>query len=66
MMSAAQAGKKLLGAIKTGQEVLAQVQQAKNTAMKALSQFVTSKTGLDKADALIRGVLMPNCPVLPQ
>lgn len=64
MMSSVKAGKKLLGTVKDGQDVLAKIQKAKNSSVKAVSQFVMNKTGMDKAEKYVREVLTPNCNVI--
>lgn len=52
---------KILGAVATGKELAAKLQKAKNLAVKSCSQFVTSKTGLDKIEPIVQRTLMAGC-----
>jgi hypothetical protein len=63
MMSSVKAGQKVLRAVAAGQETLAKVQSAKNLAIRAATQFVKEKTGLDRLKGMAETLLpMLGCP----
>ena len=61
MMSAAKAGQKILGAFGAAGELAAKIQSAKNLAVKAATQFVKEKTGLDRLEGIVKTVLLEGC-----
>jgi len=54
MMSAVKAGQKVLGAVDALKEVQGKVQKAKNLAIKAATQFVKEKSGLDRLEGMAK------------